>query len=337
VRFVRRFWHSFGVFVVLATGPALASAQSEAELVRARKLYAQGLTQEAAGDWPGALSSFEDVARIKVTPQVRFHIARSKEHLGRLNEALGGYRLAEYEAEQGGDKDKELVEEVRSARVALEARIPKLLLSRGKGAETIKIELDGVTLGDAQIGKEITVDPGPHVVVGVLSPGKTFKKQVTLSEGQSLEVVLDVPGDLGASPTAPVEPAPREHHETPAPAPATKDGAPHRPSYGGPLILGGVGVASIVASVIFYGKAKDAQSELDAGCIGRKCPESLRDTQSRGETYTALGGVTLGVGLASLAAGGLLALGAASSSEPRPAASLSLEPRRWQLSFTGAF
>lgn len=336
---LRKLWVSLAVFCALGAGAAPAPGQTQAELVRARQLYSQGLTQEAAGDWAGALGSFEEVARIKVTPQVRFHVARSKEHLGRLNEALGGYRLAEWEAEQAGGKEQEIVAEVRKAREALEARIPKLTLSRGNGADAIKIELDGVALGDAQIGKEITVDPGPHVLVGVVAPGKTFKKQVHVAEGESIKVTLDVPDELGAAPPAEPERPPKpEQRPVPAPARPEPDAFARRPSYVGPMVLGGVGIAAVAASVFFYKKAGDAKDELDAGCIGNKCPDTLRDTQSRGETYTTLGGVSLGIGIASLAAGAVLALGSASStSGAKPAGALGIERRGVTASFVGVF
>ena len=181
----------------------VARADGDAELIRARKLYAQGLTQEAAGDWAGALATFEDVARIRATPQVRFHLARCKEHLGRFNEALGGYRIAEYEAEQAASKEPTLLDEVRKARVALEGRIPKLTIARGKGAEAIRIELDGVALGDTQIGQPIALDPGPHVVTGIVERGKTFKKTLNVAEGDAVRVELDVPDELVEQPVAP--------------------------------------------------------------------------------------------------------------------------------------
>jgi len=318
------------------SGPV--SAQPEAELVRARQLYSQGLTQEAAGDWAGALATFQDVARIKLTPQVRFHIARSKENLGRLNEALGGYRLAEYEASQGGPKEQEILAEVTKAREALEQRIPKLVIVRGKNAGSIKVELDGVVLGDPQVGKEITVDPGPHVVVGIVAPGNRFKTEVSVAEGKSARVVLDVPEALLEPPA----------DEQPQPA-ATSQGAPvadaapaeekKASSRAAPWIVGGLGVAALAASGVFYALRADAQKELDAGCIGRTCPDTLRDTQSRGETYAALSGVMLGVGIAGVGASTLMLLGRSSQPEApgTPAAALSVAPRRVSVSLGGRF
>src|ERR1051325_9094803 len=112
--------------------PRPAAAQSQEELERARQQFRQGLRLEAAGDWAASLAKFVEVGKVKLTPQVRFHGARCNEQLGRLNEALGEYRLAEYEA--GQQRLKEL-QAITQARQALESRVPKLLIKRGEGAE----------------------------------------------------------------------------------------------------------------------------------------------------------------------------------------------------------
>mgnify|MGYP003482091367 CR=1 FL=1 len=315
----------------------VARADGDAELIRARKLYAQGLTQEAAGDWAGALATFEDVARIRATPQVRFHLARCKEHLGRFNEALGGYRIAEYEAEQAASKEPTLLDEVRKARVALEGRIPKLTIARGKGAEAIRIELDGVALGDTQIGQPIALDPGPHVVTGIVERGKTFKKTLNVAEGDAVRVELDVPDELVEQPVAP--PLATNPVEPPR-GPAEPPGPPARQARSAaPWIIGGIGVASLAASAVFYSLRAKAEDELDQGCLGRTCPDTLKGTQQNGETYAALTGVTLGIGVVGVGAGVLMLLGQKSpapSSTP-PAAALQLGRGAAEVSFRGRF
>ena len=335
-----RLW-ARSILVLMLAAPA-GLAQTDADVVRARKLYSQGVTQEAAGDWAGALATFEDVARLKLTPQVRFHIARCKEHLGRLNEALGGYRMAEYEASGGGAKEHELELEAKKAREDLEARIPKLKIVRGKDADSIKIELDGVALGDAQVGQEIAVDPGPHVITGIVASGKRFKKEVRVSERGSTELTLDVPADL-----APNEPVSTEPH--PAPTSSTSGGTepmppePERPvAHGGsaaPWIVGGLGVASLVAGAIFYKLRADAAHDLDNQCLGRTCPDTLRSTQSRGETYNALSGVGFALGVAGIGAATLMFLGQSSSSpaEPSAASSFRIDHRGLGVRVGGRF
>ena len=271
--------------------PNALTAQTADDLSRARQLFSQGVTQEAAGDWAGALATFQDVARIKMTPQVRFHIARCKEHLGRLNEALGGYRLAEHEASELGDKATELLEEVQRSRVALEARVPKLVIERGPGASAARVELDGVAIGEAQIGTEISIDPGPHVVAGILPGGKRFEKTVDVAEGETERITLEPEGleDDSAAPPVVVDGG---DPEPPRDAPAEEAGGSALP-----WVIGGVGVASLVASAVFFKMKSDAEDELSSGCLGRTCPDTLEDTQSRGETYATLTGVTLGIGI----------------------------------------
>lgn len=317
--------------LTVAEGPiALAD---DADLAQGRKLYSQGLTQEAAGDWAGALSSFEEVAKVKMTPQVRFHIARCKEKLGRWNEALGGYRLAEYEAEGSAD----IAPEIEKARTELEAKIPKLVIERGRGADAIKVELDGVVLGDTQIGTEIAVDPGKHVVVGILAGGRKFQRRVSVEAGKAERLVLDVPDDLASEePNSGTAPAAQSA------VPPETDGKPKKAGSdsAAPFILGGIGVASLIGAGIFYKLRNDAEQELDSGCLGKTCPDSLEDTQSRGQTYAALSGVMLGIGIVGLGAGTLLLVSRSSSSTEttrryRPI--VGVGSRGGSISFAGSF
>lgn len=321
----RRHWRSslagralalaLGLAVPTAGWPVLASAQTAAELDHARQLYSQGLTQEAAGDWAGALATFQQVSRIKLTPQVRFHIARCKENLGRLNEALGGYRMAQYEAEQAGDKGQDILGEIKAARDALEKRIPKLVIERGEGADTIKIELDGVALGQTEIGREVRIDPGPHVIAGVLPSGERFTKKIYAKENDTKQVILDVPPDLQPKSSGHA-PIPVEHTAATAVDDSTADegskAPPHRAS-ALPWIIGGAGVVSLAAAGVFYLRMKSAQKELDDGCIGTKCPDTLQSAQDRGKLDATLVDVTLGVGVVGIGVATVLLIQGGSS------------------------
>ena len=75
--------------VALGLAAPAARAQSDEDLAQARVLFNEALSQETAGDWAGALEKMQKVSRVKLTPQVRYHLARCKEHLGRHTEALG--------------------------------------------------------------------------------------------------------------------------------------------------------------------------------------------------------------------------------------------------------
>jgi len=261
------------------------SAQSADVLEQARTLFREGLSLEAAGDWASALAKFEDVGKVKLTPQVRFHTARCYEHLGRLNEALGAYRLAEYE---GGQQNIPELSAITQARQALEARVPKLVIKRGKGAESAKIELDGVALGEAQIGEPFAVDPGPHTVVAKLTGDRQFEQSTNVKESETAEVEL----------VAPDFPAPATAGASSSDLPNVADtsrGSPHSSAL--PWVVGGVGVAGLAGSGVFYLLRNGAKNDLDHGCHGNVCPESLKSKQSDGELFSTLSMVSLGVGV----------------------------------------
>ena len=65
-----------------------------------------------------------------------------------------------------------MLPEITKAREDLEARIPKLTIRRGEGAESAKIQVDGVDFGETQIGKQVTIDPGPHKIVARVAGGE---------------------------------------------------------------------------------------------------------------------------------------------------------------------
>ncbi len=59
-----------------------ASVARGDDTARARTLFQDGLQLEAANNFAGALAKFQEVAQVKRTPQVVFHIALCQEKLG---------------------------------------------------------------------------------------------------------------------------------------------------------------------------------------------------------------------------------------------------------------
>lgn len=295
--------------------PTPVYAQSPGELERARTLYSQGLDQEAAGDWAGALATFERVGRIKMTPQVRYHIARSKEKLGRLNEALGGYRMAEHAAVQAGAGAETVLQEIRAAAEELEKRVPKVIIERGEGAETLRIELDGVKLGQPQIGRPVNVDPGPHEVVGILPSGKRFKRTFQAKEGATEQLIMDVPPDLHATadaddPLAGGSGTGQPDDDGTASATGAVDAGTTTDEGSSvlPWISIGVGAVGLLAAGVFYTRARTAENDLEDECITQVCPENLESTGDDGKQATMLTNVSLGVGIVGIGLGTILLL-----------------------------
>ena len=109
-------------------------AQTRQELDAARKQFQEGMALSAANNCSAALTKFRAVANVKMTAQVAFNIAECEERLGKLVSALGNYRLAASQA-QGDPKAKDVASRVADRIDAVEARVPRLTIRRGKGAD----------------------------------------------------------------------------------------------------------------------------------------------------------------------------------------------------------
>src|SRR5512145_109373 len=173
--------------LALASGASMLGAVSPAgaaekdELSSARAKFQQALELEQAGNYAHAVQMFREVGQVRMTPQVRYHIASCEEKLGKLVAALGGYELALAEAESlGPDFQKEVEERASSLR----SRIPKLVIERGQGAKAATVELDGVSLGSSSIGVEVPIDPGPHTIQAKAPGYQPYSATVDVTEGE---------------------------------------------------------------------------------------------------------------------------------------------------------
>ncbi len=277
---------SLAVALLLGQGPALG--QDPGDLKKARAQFQQATELEQAGNWTAALQAFREVGQVRMTPQVRFHIAVCEEKLGRLVAALGGYELALADADKVGPDFRGEVEENVTK---LRARIPKLVIQRGAGANSAAIELDGVAVGDSSIGVEVPLDPGPHAVTAKAPNRKPFEASVTLKEEETtpLEVVLE---------------------ELPPELLRRGDGAPppdKPPSKVVPFVIGGVGVASLIGSGVLFGLRQSTLSELEDACPTRtNCPSDKESRYDDLKFYHYGSIVTLGVGVAAVGTAGTL-------------------------------
>lgn len=274
--------------VALLSPPA--GAQTKEELDKARADFQAGVALMAANNCAAALPKFQDVAKVKRTPQVLFNIGECEERLGKLVAALGNYRLAAAAAE-GDKKAADVVARVGERITSLEERIPKLTVKRGEGADTATVLLDGTELGAGELSAEIPVDPGSHVVIGRVGDKEAFSETVTLEEkgSKTVEVTIEIP-------EKPVEEAP------PPPPPAAPPPPP--PSKLPAIIVLGAGVASAAAGGVFLAMRGGAISDLDEACGGdNTCPPSAEEIADRGKLYTGLAQITIPLGVVGIATG----------------------------------
>jgi hypothetical protein len=282
----RRFLSSLA-FTCVLLGSHAALGQDAAELKKARAQFQQATELERAGNWTAALQAFREVGQVRMTPQVRFHIAVCEENLGRLVAALGGYELALADADKVGPDFKSEVEENVTK---LRARIPKLVIERGEGASAAAIELDGVAVGDSSIGVEVPLDPGPHAVTAKAPNRKPFEVTVALTEEQTTRLELKL------------ESIPQEQLAGGVSAPPPEK----PPSKVVPYVIGGVGVAALIGSGVLFGLRQSTLSELEDACEGSVCPKSKESRYDDLKFYHYGSFVTLGVGVAAVGTAGAL-------------------------------
>jgi hypothetical protein len=310
--------------LLLVTSPPL-TALAQSDVVKDRETYRAGLALEAAGDWAGALVKFRQVAERRPTPQVRFHIARCQEHLGRWTEALGTYRLALGEAE--ALKIEEVQREANAARLALEERVPRLTLARGAGTETAVILVDGVELGASVLASPLVLDPGPHLVEARAPRQERLvpllSREITLQEGERRTLLLEVPA--AASPSSPTPP--------PSPPPSPLPPRSRTPAW----IALGAGAALGVTAAAFWVRRQDTLDELASRCVGGRCPPSLEPVAQRGQQATWISaGAGLGA-VALLGTGTWLLLRPSPREESAPAVLLGASPAGPSFALRGAF
>jgi hypothetical protein len=284
------------VLALLAVTSVARAQAEDAALRQAREKFRQAISLQTGGDWAGALSLLREVAAVKITPQVRFNMALCEENLGQLVAARGSYELTIVEAEAGTDAGS-VVDEARQRLDALEARIPKVVIERGEGADLARVSLDGIAVGATLLGKPMPIDPGPHVVEASARGFSTFRESFRVAEKEQKFVRITL--------TPVTSEAAKSQGQVALPADHAATEEPRRSVW--PWVIGGAGVASLAASGVFLLLRGSAVSDLDEQCGPERdrCPPSASDTIERGQTYTTLANVTM--------VGGALLVGAAAT------------------------
>lgn len=266
-----------------------------AELKEAREQFTQGRKLEDEGKFAEALALFQAVGQVKMTPQVRFHIALCLEHTGKLVDALETFRMAAREATSTAPN---VVTEANQHIDTLEKRVPTLTVMVVKGRLGDEISVDGrkVTAGSA-----LRVDPGGYTVTLRRDGAVVSEERVTLEEGKSLRVELAATPDGGAAPSS------------------------LQRTLGWTAI--GVSAASLVTMGVFIGLRGARLSEVEAACPTlTNCDPSVAPIANEGATYATLVNVFAGLSGATAIAGVALLLTAPAPAASAPRAGLRLSP-----------
>jgi hypothetical protein len=275
-----------GVALLVVAAVAVAHASP------ADELFQRGRDKLKAGDYAGACEAFEASLRLDHAYGTLFNLGDCDDKLGKLAKALAVYREV-----AAGDTNAERRAKAAELADAIAARVPHLALALASTPAGTVATVDGVAFDPAS---ELPLDLGAHELL-VQAPGYADVRQsITVKERETVRVPLTLVRDAAKPNPIPAQPAPtssRKHTATIVLA------------TGGAVTLGG-----LVLGTITYFEWRDVQTQADAdtaacrlGCLDRAARQrALDDRTSSVETLGDVSTLTVGLGVAVLAAGTFL-------------------------------
>ncbi len=280
--------------------PAVARAQTPAEIQTARETFVAAMKDEQAGNLNEALVKFRQVQKVKDTPQVRYRIATCLAGSGKLREAKKTF--GEITAQPGNQEEKDVETAAKEQIAALTARTPTVTIHlRTQPPAGAEIQIDGQP---AVAEQPHDVDPGPHTVI--LSGAGLKRAELQITTQESTKQVVEMAVEVDAPP--------------PPPPPSS-----NRRTYGfiGVGVGGALAIGTIVALVVRNG-------DIDA--IKKDCPGNICPTATQHDVTSAKGNAnTAAVAAGIMGAGALIAGGVGAyfllTPEKAPAAAIGFAPR----------
>jgi hypothetical protein len=268
----------------------------------AESLFEAGRGAMARGNYEEACAKFEASNQLDPAVGTVLNLANCNEQRGRRALALEQFREVAARLPSGDPRRPVALE--RLAR--LEAGVPRiaLRLSHTAPAGAIVI-LDGTVLPPQSLDALLPIDVGDHLVLVRASGRQERQYELNLADGQRVELALDA-GAANQSSAVP----PAAVTGQPARTEAGRPKETHPPVAG--YVVGGIGLVALGASLTTGILALSKEKSLDGQCEnkpsggGRYCTPDGLATADTGHTLAIVSDVTLGIGLAGVAAGAWL-------------------------------
>lgn len=310
-----RRWFCAALLACASLAPRLGAAQSppaDSDVATARKLTVEGYAALDQRDFARAENRFSRAEALFHAPTVSLGLARARAGLGRLVGAQEAYSRVVHTTVPA-DASPVLVKAIEDARKELDAltpRVPSIVIVV-KGSGTPKVTVDGTEVSNAALGEQRPIDPGRHVVRAAAPGFVTSEATVTLAEGKTETVTLELkPGENPPAKEAPAPQAPPSGGSvmtvSGGAAPGGDQGASHA-SPMGPIGFAaiGIGAAGLVTGVATGVVGLQKQSDLLKHCPSGACPSnSTSQYGTEVNTYQTMQAVSA-IGLA---VGGALAV-----------------------------
>lgn len=291
------------LLLALTCAPAALAQVSDADRATARSLAVEGQEALERKDFAAALDRFSRADAIIHAPTLLLGVARAQVGAGQWIAAQESYSriLREGAPEKSPEQFFEAIAAAQRELDALAPRIPQVLISV-IGPDTATVTIDDAPVPRAALGVRRPVDPGDHVVRASAAGFAPIEVKVTLAEGASETVALEL---KPAAPPPPVKPRPPVAPRPDQGASASGSGSSRTVLAIAALGLGGAGLAAgAVGGVLALGKHGD----LSDRCPGGRCDPSLKGELDSYHAMGTLSTIGFAIGAVGVGAGTVLLL-----------------------------
>lgn len=266
----------FGLAVFTMAFSSLASGeQGAAGQAAAEALFQQGVDLTQAGNYADACEKFSGSQSLDPALGTLLRLADCYDHVGKTASAWALFEEAKALAEREHQADRRLIAAERAG--DLEGRLSRVRFEVAtQRASDVQITFNGVAVPRATWTTPLPVDPGPGRVEASAPGFETWHGEVEVPEGPS-ELAVRIPALVA-------EPDPASSRAASAQARGAQDRGPQSASSSGSrqrvigFVLGGVGVASLVAGGVLALQARSLYEDS----LGQCRPEDVRACTPRG-------------------------------------------------------
>jgi len=297
-------------FVVAATIAMSFTARADdvdkpEQKAAAQALFERGRALVEQGQFAEACPKFAESQRLEPGIGTLLWLADCYESSGRTASAWASFKEAGAAAALRHD-DRERVARERAAE--LEPRLSRLSIAPAPDAPTSTIEVrrDGMTIGSAEWGLPLPLDPGPHTVAATAPGRRSWSVTVVVEPtGGTLSVTI---------PALAPENSVGRHGEGDRPSsdrhvPELRSHAPGMGQQIAGLAVAGLGLAGLAVGTVFSLKAKSTYDQSNSS--GHCLPDNECDTigkNSRKDAYALATAATvvMSIGAVGISGGAVL-------------------------------
>jgi hypothetical protein len=274
--------------------PTALAEPTASDRATARTLAQEGQHALETKNYTMAIDKFSRADSLVHAPTLLLGLARAQVGSIKLVEAQESYNriIREGVAANSPKSWSKAVDDANKEVGAISPRIPWVTISV-LGPSNPEVVIDNVPVPHASLGVKRAINPGSHKVKVTAEGYLPQEKMITLSEGQSLTVNLE----LEQAPEAAPPPKKEVAATTADTTTATSNEWRKTVAY----VAFGVGGASLIVGGVAGGLAIAKHSQLSDSCSGTSCPPSQQatlDSYHRLGTISDVGFIVGGIGVA---------------------------------------